>query len=253
MAAAEVKKPDLPIRIASAGVMVALAATALWLGGWYWVALLAAGGSIAFYEWFGLVLRMFARFRTRAGWTLLGLAYIGGGCWVLWKLRDAGSIACILAILGAVIATDVGAYFTGRSLGGAKIAPAVSPSKTWSGLAGGIVAAGVVGLAFTFIQHRAELAEYHDYVAQNGIPDDWSFEGWRWGPGLLAGAAAAIVAQAGDFFESWMKRRAGVKDSSRLIPGHGGLLDRVDGILAVLAVLSLYWLGVSGAEGPPWW
>jgi phosphatidate cytidylyltransferase len=117
----------------------------------------------------------------------------------------------------AVILTDIGAYFAGRTFGGPKIAPAISPSKTWSGLAGGMVGAAVALIAVTY---QAE-----------GFVDI----GWK----ILAGMAVAVVAQLGDFFESWMKRRAGVKDSGKLIPGHGGLFDRLDGLLGVMFVLGL--------------
>jgi phosphatidate cytidylyltransferase len=117
----------------------------------------------------------------------------------------------VLILLGTVIAIDIWAYFFGRRFGGAKIAPAISPSKTWSGLVGAMLGAALV-LYF---------AHGHD---------------WRW---AFAGPPVAVVAQAGDFFESWMKRRAGVKDSGRLLPGHGGLFDRVDGLLAVLFALGI--------------
>ncbi len=115
-----------------------------------------------------------------------------------------------LSLLLAVIATDIGAYFAGRSIGGPKIAPSISPSKTWAGLAG-----GMAGAALVLMLGRG-----------NGMAAE----------AIGGGAMLAIVAQAGDFFESWMKRRAGVKDSGKLIPGHGGLFDRVDGLLAVVFV-----------------
>jgi phosphatidate cytidylyltransferase len=120
------------------------------------------------------------------------------------------SINAVLTLVAAVIATDVGAYFAGRTLGGPKIAPKISPSKTWAGLAGGMIGASVVLV----------LGRGNNMVAD----------------AIAGGMLLAVTAQAGDFFESWMKRRAGVKDSSHLIPGHGGLFDRVDGLLAVLFV-----------------
>jgi len=117
-------------------------------------------------------------------------------------------------------ATDIGAYLVGRSLGGPKLAPAISPGKTWSGLAGGVGAAAMAGLIAALLRGQGDL-------------------------GALTGASMilALVAQVGDLFESSLKRRFGAKDSSELIPGHGGVLDRVDGILAaVLALGGALWL-----------
>jgi phosphatidate cytidylyltransferase len=122
-----------------------------------------------------------------------------------------------------VIATDVGAYFSGRTFGGPKIAPAISPSKTWSGLAGAAVLSALASLGLLLLATGRIFFDEAQVLAQF----------------TLAGVAVAVIAQAGDFFESWMKRRAGVKDSGSLIPGHGGLFDRVDGLLAVLFVAGL--------------
>jgi phosphatidate cytidylyltransferase len=126
----------------------------------------------------------------------------------------------LLWVLGVVWATDTGAYIAGRRIGGPKLAPRVSPNKTWAGLFGGIAAAGLVGLAAA-----ALVAGVSPWIA------------------APLSAALAIVEQAGDLFESAVKRRFGVKDSSNLIPGHGGVLDRVDGLLSVsLAVAALSWM-----------
>lgn len=121
-----------------------------------------------------------------------------------------------------VWATDTGGYVAGRTLGGPKLAPTVSPNKTWSGLAGAMLAAGVVG---------AVIASF--------------WPGWNALTIGLASLGLALVGQAGDLFESRLKRRFGAKDSSHLIPGHGGLLDRVDGVLSVGLVVSLviWWTG----------
>ena len=116
--------------------------------------------------------------------------------------------------LALVWATDIGAYFAGRLIGGPKIAPSVSPNKTWAGLGGGMVAALVTGLLF----HQ--------------------FGGLTIGL-ALASAPLAVVAQAGDFFESALKRNAGVKDSGTILPGHGGVLDRLDGLVPVSIVVAL--------------
>jgi phosphatidate cytidylyltransferase len=118
-------------------------------------------------------------------------------------------------------ATDIGAYAAGRSIGGPKLAPAISPNKTWAGLAGGVVAAALVG---------------------------WLAAGLDWlplgAPFLWLGAPMAVAAQLGDLYESWEKRRAGVKDSGSILPGHGGVLDRVDGLLPV--VLLVLFIAMAG-------
>jgi len=141
-----------------------------------------------------------------------GVAYLGLGAVALLYLRENGFALALWTLL-VVWATDTGAFFVGRRIGGAKLAPAISPSKTWAGLAGGVVSAALVGLVM---------------AAAARLPaGSW----WLGGP-------LAVVAQGGDLLESWMKRRAGVKDSGAVLPGHGGLLDRVDGTLPVLILVA---------------
>lgn len=142
---------------------------------------------------------------------LAGAAYVALASSALVGLRDDplyGASAVVWVAL-SVVATDVGAYFVGRAAGGPKLWPSVSPGKTWSGLAGGVLAAAAVGAGFSAFTTGTLVHE-------------------------VAGVSAvmAVVAQGGDLGESALKRRFGVKDSSRLIPGHGGLLDRLDGLLA---------------------
>lgn len=209
---AAVKKSDLGVRTASAVVMLAVVGGDLWLGGWWWNALVVLVAVGVLWEWRGLVWRFVSGWPGRAGWMLGGLIYVGIAAYTLVELR--GDMHAMLRLVLGVVATDIGAYFAGRTIGGPKIAPAISPSKTWAGLLGGMTASAVV-FALSSLFAPGPLQP----------------------PALaLLGAAVAVVAQAGDFFESWMKRRAGVKDSGRLIPGHGGLFDRVDGLLAVLFV-----------------
>jgi len=176
------------------------------------------------WEWRRLVSRYENNPVRRGLWNTGGVIYIGVAAAMLLFLRSelfgAGAVLCVL---GMVIATDVGAYFAGRAIGGPKIAPAISPSKTWAGLGGGVIGASLAYAAYG--QLTGELAA-------TGATDAIMVC-------LGTGAITAVVAQSGDFFESWMKRRAGVKDSGHLIPGHGGLFDRVDGLLAVLFVLGL--------------
>jgi phosphatidate cytidylyltransferase len=118
--------------------------------------------------------------------------------------------------LAIVWATDIGAYFVGRYFGGPKLAPSISPAKTWSGLVGGAVAAGVAGPIIASQGHNMPLACY------------------------FLGAPLGLLAQGGDLFESWLKRVAGVKDSGTLIPGHGGVLDRLDGVVPVATLMGLF-------------
>lgn len=215
------QKSDLPTRAASAIVMVAIAATALWLGGWFWTAFVAAVALGVLWEWWGLVIKFLTGWPLRGVWMVGGLIYVGLAAFWFSALRILPSPAAwtlLVAIIFAVICTDVGAYFAGRTFGGPKIAPKISPSKTWAGLLGGMVGAST---ALVLVTYPGE-----------------GFAGL--GLKVAAGMSIAVVAQSGDFFESWMKRRAGVKDSSRLIPGHGGMFDRADGLLAVMFVVGLF-------------
>lgn len=225
------KKSDLGTRTLSAIVMIAVAGTALWLGGWVWTAFVAAVALGVLWEWRGLVAGFQPSPVKRGLWNAGGILYVGLAASMLYLLRvDNGGdrlteITVVLWVMLAVIATDIGAYFAGRTIGGPKIAPRISPSKTWAGLLGGMTCAALA-LLFAF-----------------RLGDETGDSGRLWYYAMACGAAAAIIAQAGDFLESWMKRRAGVKDSGNLIPGHGGLFDRVDGLLAVCFVISLFMLG----------
>jgi phosphatidate cytidylyltransferase len=206
--------------------MLAMAGTALWLGGWIWIAFVGLIGLGVFWEWSKLARAITSSPLQLAVWLAGGLLYIGAATLTLANLRQVdaapfygspgdnyGLIKTILMV-AMVIGVDVGAYFFGRAIGGPKIAPSISPSKTWAGLLGGIVGASLIVLIYVhFGFSRISLVNI-----------------------VLFGAFVAVIAQTGDFFESWMKRRAGVKDSSNLIPGHGGLFDRVDGLLAIAFV-----------------
>lgn len=244
------KKSDLPVRAASAVVMVAVAGTALWLGGWVWMAFVALVALGVLWEWRGLVAGFQPSPMKRGLWNAGGLVYVGAACIILAMLRQYSEGAReVLLILAAVIGTDIGAYFAGRSIGGPKIAPSISPSKTWAGLFGGMFGAALLMMAVQWAWMPGLCRVF--YPAPSVRPGIFVFDGPCSGmfaePPMsmvcIGGAVMAIVAQAGDFFESWMKRRAGVKDSGKLIPGHGGLFDRVDGLLAVcfvFGVLSLH-------------
>lgn len=238
MAPAAPKKSDLKARTLSAIVMMAVAGTALWLGGVAWTVFVLLVATGVLWEWNRLS-RLIARsWWARALWLVAGVVYVGVACEQLLVLRAGGVKATLFPLL-VVVAIDVGAYFAGRTFGGPKIAPKISPSKTWSGLIGAALAAFLLLFWGAYRTFRAFSHSIFHGVSP-GLAE-WLQVGAEC---LVAGVLIAIIAQTGDFFESWMKRRAGVKDSGNLIPGHGGLFDRVDGLLAVLFVA-----GVIGAVG----
>ncbi|MEE4337346.1 phosphatidate cytidylyltransferase [Erythrobacter sp.] len=228
---------DLSVRLASAVVMVLVAGGALWLGGWVWLGLCGLAALGVLWEWNRIVRAFAAGPIAEIAWLFGGACYVGGAALAMAMVRngalgpDAGAggygpLEVLVSFLLPVIAVDVGAYFAGRMIGGPKIAPAISPSKTWAGLGGGAVAASLVAIA-------NEALDIGPGGAMPGV------SGSGIALAVLAGMLIAVIAQSGDFFESWMKRRAGVKDSSGLIPGHGGLFDRLDGFIAVFFVLFL--------------
>ena len=227
---------DLGVRVASAIVMLAVAGSALWIGGWVFMLLVGAVGLGVLWEWWGLARRIASSWWARALWLVGGVGYVGLACGTLALMRYLSLSALpVVLFIGSVVAVDVGAYFAGRAIGGPKIAPSISPSKTWAGLIGGAFAASLtISLAVFISTHYFTVGTSADFSpVKFGLMS------------LGCGALIAIIAQSGDFFESWMKRRAGVKDSGSLIPGHGGLFDRVDGMLLVLFVGGVLWLAVG--------
>lgn len=206
------KKSDLGVRVASAVVMVAVAGMALWLGGWALDGFIALVGLVALGEFVTLIVKSVSNSLLRLAALVAAALYVGFAAWLLTRIN---TIPLLLLVIGSVVMVDIFAYFFGRTIGGPKIAPSISPSKTWAGLLGGIVGA------------TAALFLYFAFGTTGRINPIWLLE-------LLPfGASIAVIAQSGDFLESWLKRRAGVKDSSNLIPGHGGVLDRIDGLLPV--------------------
>jgi phosphatidate cytidylyltransferase len=205
--------------------MVALVGGALWLGGWWFKAFVALIGWGMIVEWVRLIGKLPYGTAAKLGLNLFGLGYIVAAVWGLLTIQSAMGALGALAVMALVWATDIGAYFSGRAIGGPKIAPSISPSKTWAGLVGGMVAA----MLALWLFKRMEILTISDAAGNNFYVQVRT----------AMGAAVAVLAQAGDFFESWLKRRAGVKDSGRLIPGHGGLLDRLDGLLPVAILAGL--------------
>jgi phosphatidate cytidylyltransferase len=165
----------------------------------------------------------------QGAWTVSGFAYaaLSGICLALLRGDDHSGLLAILFLFAVVWATDIFAYFVGRAIGGPKLAPAISPGKTWSGAIGGAAAGVAAGVLLAAI-------------AGGGVS-------------FLTVAAAAVlsaVSQAGDLLESWVKRRRGVKDSGSLIPGHGGVMDRVDGLVAAAFALYLIGWAFGSADQP---
>jgi len=260
---------DLAPRAASGVVMIALALTATYVGGFYFVAFWGLAALGVAWEWQRMIggervwlrtlvaalalvaaapLAMFAP----AGLSLLllvagavavgataeaerrvcagaGVLYAGAAMLAPALLRASPTqgLAAMLWVYAIVWGTDIGAYFGGRLIGGPKLWPAVSPGKTWSGAGVGAVVSTVLAVMAAALSVPVAL---------------------RWIPLIEIGLITSVASQGGDLFESAMKRRAGVKDSSRLIPGHGGLMDRLDGFIVGASVAAV--IAWVRSEGP---
>jgi phosphatidate cytidylyltransferase len=254
------KWSDFGIRLASASILAPSALLALWRGSIAWQALVAVAMVGLAGEWTrlaglkrwnialfvavavsgllamllgwvaGLLALLLFTLATawRFGWfAAVGIPYIGiGGFSLLWlRLQPLAGLHDTLFLVAVIWSTDIGAYLAGRLLGGAKLAPRISPGKTWSGSAGGLIIAGLIGGLLDRGGHGISL------------------------PALAAALLLSLCAQAGDLLESAIKRKLGVKDSGRTIPGHGGLFDRLDGFLAAapVAVILALWAHHGGS------
>ncbi|WP_345720378.1 phosphatidate cytidylyltransferase [Qipengyuania xiamenensis] len=223
------KNADLPIRLLSAAVMLAVAVAALMAGDPWLDYFIIAVVAATLVEFVRLVLKATEKLAFRIVALAAGAAYIVLAGIALTRLPPA----MIVGVVGTVIAVDTFAYFFGRTIGGPKIAPRISPSKTWAGLLGGIVGASAWLAAFIYFAAR-----------QTSGPTTMGFEAREIAIIVGLGALLAVAAQAGDFLESWLKRKAGVKDSSNLIPGHGGFFDRTDGMIPVALIAGAF-LGLA--------
>jgi phosphatidate cytidylyltransferase len=204
---------ELLLRTLTGVVLVVLAIIAVALGGETFAVFVTAIAIAIFYEWIRMVRGW------GIGWNLAGAAYAFAPAMALLWLREHGmdghdGIALVLWTFIVTWATDIGAYFVGRRFGRAKLAPSISPNKTVAGLYGGVAAATLFGAL---------------WVVGIGLEQKVL---------LILAPIFAVLAQAGDLFESWMKRKAGVKDSGTWLPGHGGLLDRLDGLIPVAVVIA---------------
>ncbi|MGE3622272.1 MAG: phosphatidate cytidylyltransferase [Bdellovibrionales bacterium] len=217
---------NLRLRLISSLVLAPLVLLAVYFGGVLYVLVVVAAVALATQEWLNLTR---ADFKLR----LLGIPYVCGFGLALLYIRDipVDGRTYIYYLLAVVWGTDIGAYVAGRLIGGPKLAPRVSPNKTWAGLFGGIVLACMFGYAM--------VAAIIGVLPPPGMA-------------VVLSASLAILSQIGDLFESWVKRRAGVKESGNLIPGHGGILDRIDGLIfAVSSFALLCWAVGAGRFGAP--
>jgi phosphatidate cytidylyltransferase len=215
---------DLPTRVMSGMVMAGLALVSAWMGGIAFTVFWAVAALLILWEWIGLT----SRASPRALWVVAGLIYAGVAFAAPVVLRGDAQFGflAIVFLFAVVWSTDILGYVVGRLAGGPKLWPAVSPKKTWSGALGGTLGAVIAGTA---IAHLNALT--------------------IWPVAVLA-AVLSIAAQAGDLFESSIKRRFDAKDASQLIPGHGGVMDRLDGFIVAALVAALVGLARGGLTFP---
>lgn len=191
--------------------------------------------------WSLLVSFSVSNFKDRIGFFALSLfSFAALLSLILLRSPAFGGTVVIIYLIAVIAGTDIGAYFAGRSIGGPKLAPAISPNKTWAGLIGGTIAAGLVGLLFFYT-----LALGGKDIAVLGV------FGHEAAAAFAASCLIAPLAQSGDLMESWIKRRRGIKDSGNLIPGHGGILDRVDGYLTAAPAIVV--IAIMHKEGGVVW
>jgi phosphatidate cytidylyltransferase len=256
---------NLLMRVIAALVLAPSAIAIAYAGGWFWLGLVTLAAIGLYVEWLTIVGARTPRVMAAGIVTLfgaavwLGIGRIGatyvivalgvivaallsphrrgwaalGGCYafaaliasVAVRLDDAYGFTALMLVLLVVWVTDIGGYFAGRGLGGPKLWPRVSPKKTWAGAIGGFVASLFVAAGFG------------------------AFGLGKTGPLVLLGATLSVASQLGDLFESAVKRQFGVKDSSHIIPGHGGLLDRLDGFVAAVVLAAIFGFLRGGADG----
>jgi phosphatidate cytidylyltransferase len=185
-------------------------------------------------EWVQLCFKSALNSRARTVWLCGGSVYIMAACSFFNALSHYNALVLQLLLILAAAATDTCAYFTGRWLGGPKLAPTISPGKTWSGAIGGIIGAQLVLNGFFWLFSPL----IYPHCSYQFSTVSLLFIGFS--------LFLSIVAQCGDLLESWAKRRLGVKDSGALIPGHGGLLDRLDSLLAISLIVGLVVVGMRG-------
>ena len=201
---------ELLIRSIAGLLLILVAVWAAFRGGYVFAVLVASAAVMIFYEW----RRLLAGWGF--GWQAAGFLYALVPALALLWIRDRApqGLELLLWVFIVTWSTDIGAFFAGRAIGGPKLAPSISPNKTVAGLIGGMVSAALAGYAW------AELTSLSAIL-------------------FVLAPLFALAAQAGDLFESGLKRRAGVKDSGSWLPGHGGALDRLDGLVVVATLTAL--------------
>ncbi len=214
---------NLALRIVSAAVLAPAALLAAYAGGWLFAVFWSAAAIAVLWEWVTLV-----GGASRLLWIIAGIAYAMAmvSAPLLLRADDAYGFLAMVLLFAIVWTTDILGYFAGRAFGGPKLMPAVSPKKTWSGAIAGALGAMIVAVLVASL-----------------------FGSFNKGALAIVALLLSVVAQLGDLLESWIKRQFGVKDASHLIPGHGGVMDRLDGFWAAAVVGCLIGLLRGGFDG----
>ncbi|HEX5210315.1 MAG TPA: phosphatidate cytidylyltransferase [Pseudolabrys sp.] len=212
---------NLTLRVASAAVLAPVALLAAYLGGWPFTLFWAFAAIAVLWEWITLV--------TGPLWIVAGVGYAAVllAAPVLLRADSGLGLFAIILLFAVVWTTDVLGYFAGRAFGGPKLLPAVSPKKTWSGAVAGTFGAAAVAIIVAGF-----------------------FGSFRWTAVALIALMLSVAAQLGDLLESWIKRQFGAKDAGSLIPGHGGVMDRLDGFWAAALIGCLLGLARGGFDAP---
>ncbi len=257
---------NLVMRIMAAAVLAPLAITIAYAGGWLWALLVVAVSCGLYVEWLlivndtqdrramlvGVIALLIAGLAvvcgyasialaaavagiavvaltsaTQGAWNATGLLYAAAALLsaILVRFDPSSGFLALIFVLLVVWVTDIGGYFAGRGIGGPKLWPRVSPNKTWAGAVGGLVLSIAVAVVFAVLGFGKLTSS------------------------VMLASVLSVVSQLGDLFESAVKRRFGVKDSGRIIPGHGGLLDRLDGFVAAIIVAALIGILRGGVDG----
>jgi phosphatidate cytidylyltransferase len=223
-------RSNLALRVISSAVMAPIAIGVAWLGGWPFVLFWALAACIVLWEWTRLVTRSpgTASYTDFFVWMIAGLLYAGviALAPIILRRDPALGFVAIVFLFAVVWVTDIAAYFAGRALGGPKLWVAVSPNKTWSGALGGALGGVIAALLVVKVAGLV--------IAPMLV---------------LVALALSIASQAGDLLESALKRQFGAKDASALIPGHGGLMDRLDGFLTAVLAAVMVGLLREGFDG----
>lgn len=224
---------DLQIRVLSAAVLAPLSVALIIAGGWYFAVFIFIGLLPALYEW----AKMCEDTPRQYMMVVLGAVYIAltFGSYVFLRVGFEQGAWLALGIIVCVWASDIGAYFTGKKLGGPKLAPRISPKKTWAGFAGAVFFCGIAMMVLMGIA---------PYLARF-FPTDLGLEAGDVWAVFAVGCVMGAIGQAGDLLISMLKRRKGAKDAGQLIPGHGGILDRIDSLMLVSlasCIFAVLWL-----------